>query len=128
MMIVRAAFASSRMRHGRHTIHSISVAYTSRKATAPDAPTTGIKVLANAAPVWKPSMARIRTAIGRSMASGDGGIRWFIVEFQMLHDALQILANLVQLANADRGLHCLFQWLQRIAGVMTGRCHVICHR
>ena len=66
-MMRRVSLKPNRTRQGRHTAASSKAAMPSRKATAPEAPTSGNSPFANAAPIWKQSIATIRPATGTAI-------------------------------------------------------------
>src|SRR5271165_3940819 len=112
-----------------------------RRAVAPAAPTIGSKLFAMVAPIGMqiiaPIVARIGAAIGYALSQpgvADRGVNRvsgvrnvarllggaLVDEIQVLEHPIEILADLVELAEADRGLDGFLQGLQRITAVGTG--------
>ena len=64
MITARASGRVQRMRQGRQTTQSIAAESPTRSAVVPEAPTSGKRPLARAAPTWKQAIAIISTMMG----------------------------------------------------------------
>src|SRR5271166_6113393 len=112
-----------------------------RSAVAPAAPTSGNKLLAIVAPngmqIIAPKVAAIGAATGYALDQLGGSddfvnrtsrfrnVRHFfgralVDEIQVFEHSMEVLTDLVELAQADRGLDGILQGLQRIAAIGAG--------